>query len=49
MALDLGTMYAAVTLDDGDFKSGLNRMQNSADSTFKRRTNAPFVLKRLMR
>ena len=36
MSLDLGKMYASVILDDGDFKSGLNRMQNSAESVFKK-------------
>ena len=36
MSLDLGKMYASVVLDDGDFKSGLNRMQTSAESVFKK-------------
>lgn len=36
MALDLGQMYASVILDDGNFQSGLNRMQSSADGVFKK-------------
>ena len=36
MALNLGVMSAAVTLDDGDYRSKLSGLEGASESTFRK-------------